>query len=75
MWAPTPASNPPSTQLPPEVAVFADDFRSIRTFSERDNSNIVHWSEFPDGGHFASMERPDVLTTDIRAFFAGRRAA
>jgi pimeloyl-ACP methyl ester carboxylesterase len=51
------------------VAVFADDFKTIRAFAERDNSNIVHWSEFPDGGHFAAMERPDVLVDDLRAFF------
>lgn len=51
------------------VAVFADDFKTIRTFADRDNSNIVHWSEFPDGGHFASLERPEALTTDLRTFF------
>jgi pimeloyl-ACP methyl ester carboxylesterase len=51
------------------VAVFADDFKSIRAFAERDNSDIVHWSEFPDGGHFAAMERPDVLVGDLRTFF------
>jgi pimeloyl-ACP methyl ester carboxylesterase len=51
------------------VAVFADDFKTIRTFAERDNSAIVHWSEFPDGGHFAAMERPDVLAADLRTFF------
>jgi len=51
------------------VAVFSDDFKSIRTFAERDNSNIVHWSEFEGGGHFASLERPDVITADLRVFF------
>lgn len=51
------------------VAVFADDFKTIRAFAERDNSDIVHWSEFPDGGHFAAMERPDVLVGDLRTFF------
>ena len=55
------------------VAVFADDFKTIRAFAERDNSNIVHWSEFPDGGHFAAMERPEVLVGDLRNFF-GRQA-
>lgn len=54
------------------VAVFADDFKTIRTFAERDNSNIVHWSEFPDGGHFAAMERPDALVGDLRTFFGTR---
>jgi len=51
------------------VAVFADDFKTIRAFAERDNSDIAHWSEFPDGGHFAAMERPDVLVGDLRTFF------
>jgi len=52
------------------VSVFADDFTSIRTFAERDNSNIVYWAEHEKGGHFASLELPDVLTGDIREFFA-----
>ena len=51
------------------VAVFQDDFKSIRTFADRDNSNIVHWSQFDRGGHFASLEVPEVLVEDIRAFF------
>ncbi|MDN5857329.1 MAG: epoxide hydrolase [Pseudonocardia sp.] len=54
------------------VAVFQDDFKSVRTFAERDNSNIVHWSEFPDGGHFASMERPSEVVGDLRVFFKQR---
>lgn len=52
------------------VAVFADDFRTVRVFAERDNSDVVHWSEFPDGGHFAAMERPDAVVGDLRTFFA-----
>lgn len=52
------------------VAVFADDFQTIRVFAERDNSNIVHWSRFEQGGHFAALEVPQVVVADIRAFFA-----
>ncbi|MFE7509336.1 epoxide hydrolase family protein [Promicromonospora sp. NPDC057488] len=52
------------------VAVFADDFKTIRAFAERDNANIQHWAEFPTGGHYAAMEVPDVLVGDIRTFFA-----
>jgi hypothetical protein len=51
------------------VAVFADDFQTIRPFAERDNTNLVHWSEFDTGGHFASMEVPELVTADLRAFF------
>jgi pimeloyl-ACP methyl ester carboxylesterase len=63
---------PPSTAVNAArtgVAVFADDFQTIRVFAERDNSRIVHWSRFPEGGHFAALEFPEVLADDIRSFF------
>jgi epoxide hydrolase len=55
------------------VAVFADDFRSMRPFAERDNTDIVSWTEHPRGGHFAAMEVPDELVDAVRGFYAGRR--
>src|ERR1700743_89111 len=39
-------------------SVFADDFRSMRPFAERDNTQIVSWTEHPQGGHYAAMEVP-----------------
>ncbi|MFI5735228.1 epoxide hydrolase family protein [Kribbella sp. NPDC051587] len=51
------------------VAVFADDFKTIRPLAERDNTNIVHWSTYDQGGHFASLERPADVTADLRKFF------
>ena len=59
-----------ATTIPMGVAVFANDFLSIRAFAERDHKNIVHWSEFDRGGHFAALEVPDVLAGDIVKFFA-----
>ncbi|WP_240230556.1 epoxide hydrolase family protein [Devosia lacusdianchii] len=53
---------------PTGVAVFPDDFRSVRSFAARAN-NIVHWTEMPHGGHFAASEAPDLLIADIRKFF------
>ncbi len=53
------------------VAVFADDFRTIRAFAERDNTNVVQWSHFPEGGHYAALERPDDVVADLRRFFRG----
>jgi pimeloyl-ACP methyl ester carboxylesterase len=52
------------------VAVFADDFQTIRAFAERDNSNVVHWSRFDIVGHYAAMEQPAALVGDLRTFFA-----
>ncbi|MFK4853479.1 epoxide hydrolase family protein [Microbacterium sp. ZW T6_19] len=66
-------AEPQINQAPTGVAVFKDDFQTIRVFAERDNSNIVHWSRFEEGGHFAALERPEVLAADIRTFFAGLR--
>ena len=51
------------------VAVFKDDFQTIRAFAERDNANIQHWSEFERGGHFAALEVPEDVVADLRAFF------
>ena len=51
------------------VAVFADDFQTIRSLAERDNARIEHWSEFPRGGHYAAMEVPDDVVRDLRVFF------
>src|SRR5919199_1354070 len=60
----------PST-VPTGVAVFTQD-PSIRRYAER-NHNIVHWSEFDRGGHFAAMEVPDLLIGDVRKFFSKLR--
>ncbi len=53
---------------PTGVAVFPHDFRSVRSFAERAN-NVVHWSTFDRGGHFAVMECPDLLAADLQTFF------
>ena len=67
-------AEPAVNHAPTGVAVFADDFKSIRTFADRDNSNIVHWTEHETGGHYASLERPDVVSADIREFFGSLKA-
>jgi pimeloyl-ACP methyl ester carboxylesterase len=54
--------------VPTGVAVFKNDFHTIRRFAERAN-NIVHWSVFDRGGHFAAMDAPDLLVGDLREFF------
>ncbi len=54
--------------VPTGVAVFTSHDITIRKLAERDH-NIVHWNEFPRGGHFPAMEVPDVLVGDVRAFF------
>jgi epoxide hydrolase len=57
----------PRSETPIGVAVFAEDI-AIRRYGEQGN-NIVHWSDFDRGGHFAALEAPDLLVADVRAFF------
>jgi hypothetical protein len=59
--------------VPTGVAAFAEDV-AIRRFAEPLN-NIVHWSDFDEGGHFAAMERHDLLTADLRGFARTLRQA
>ena len=69
------AHSAPSTEpttVPIGLAAFAGDFSGIRRFAERDHKNIIHWSVFDGGGHFAAHKEPGLLVSDIRKFF--RRA-
>jgi pimeloyl-ACP methyl ester carboxylesterase len=64
------AGEPEISATPMGVAVFPHEIAPpIRKFAERENTNIIHWSEFDRGGHFAAMEEPDLLVGDIREFF------
>ncbi len=58
--------------VPTAVAVFPQDFRTIRAFAGRAN-NIVRYTEFDRGGHFAYTTDPDLVVDDLRAFFASLR--
>ncbi len=65
-WSPKPRGT-----VPTGVAVFPTDF-SVRPLAEPVH-NVVRWSEFDRGGHFAALEAPDLLVAELRAFFAGLR--
>ncbi len=56
--------------LPPiGVAAFPKEiYRSKREWAEP-MYNIVRWTEFEKGGHFAALERPDDLLGEVRGFF------
>ncbi|MEU6741209.1 epoxide hydrolase family protein [Streptosporangium sandarakinum] len=57
--------------VPTGVLVSAHDV-TIRRWAERDH-NVVHWTELGKGGHFLSMEAPDLLVDDVRGFFGKLR--
>jgi epoxide hydrolase len=66
--------NPPEpSTAPTALAVFPhENFIPLRHVAERTNT-IVQWTEFDRGGHFAALEEPDLLISDIRRFFRGFR--
>ncbi|MFD3459265.1 alpha/beta fold hydrolase [Nocardia fluminea] len=61
----------PSSGVPTAVAVFPGD-TTIRGIAEKQN-NLVRWTEYDRGGHFAAMEAPDLLIEDVREFFRSVR--
>jgi len=62
-------ARPKPSTAPTGLAAFPlETFIPLRHIAER-TDNVVHWSEFERGGHFAAMEEPDLLIADIRMFF------
>jgi epoxide hydrolase len=61
------------TTAPTGVAIFAEDFQSIRKFADRDHANIISWNRYGRGSHFAPHDAPDLLVDDLRGFFRGLR--
>jgi len=74
---PTAAVPPPSMPplpVPLGVAVFPHEMiQPIRAFADQAFPNIVRWTEFDKGGHFAALEQPELLAADIRAFVGALR--
>ncbi len=62
-------------EVPTGVAIFSKDLvLAPREYGER-YFDVRRWTEMPRGGHFAAMEEPELLVTDIRSFFRPYRAA
>ncbi|MFN7175960.1 MAG: epoxide hydrolase family protein [Thermaurantiacus sp.] len=58
-------------EVPTAVARFPRDLLAFppRTMVER-GYDVVRWTEFETGGHFAGLETPDLLLQDLRSFAA-----
>lgn len=67
-------ARPEPSTTPTALAVFPqENFIPLRHIAEQTN-NVVQWSQFDRGGHFAAIEEPDTLVADIRKFFRRIRA-
>ena len=58
-------------EVPTGVAAFPHDLLLFppRPMVER-GYNVVHWTDMPRGGHFASLEEPELFLADVRKFVA-----
>ena len=56
-------------EIPTAAAIFPAEMSEWppRSYVER-IFNIKQWTEMPAGGHFAALEKPDLLVNDIRKF-------
>ena len=61
------------TTTPTGVAIFAEDFQSVRKFADRDHANIISWNHYDRGSHFSPHDAPDLLLGDIREVFRSLR--
>ena len=61
-------------EVPTGCAAFPHDLLAFppRAMAER-GYNVVHWTDMPRGGHFASMEEPELFLADLRKFAANLR--
>jgi pimeloyl-ACP methyl ester carboxylesterase len=56
------------SSVPTAVAVFASDLSlPVRRFAAA-TDNIIRWTSYERGGHFAALEQPGLLVADLRAF-------
>jgi pimeloyl-ACP methyl ester carboxylesterase len=65
---------PTHTNVPAGFAIFPKDISPApREFAER-FFNVQRWQEMPRGGHFAALEAPGLLATELREFVQPLRA-
>ena len=61
--------NPGKVTVPTACALFPKEITVPPRKWVEARYNLVRWTEMPRGGHFAALEQPELLVTDVRAFF------
>lgn len=62
-------NNPGSVDLPVGVSVFPHDLPTARSWAPIVYPRLFYWNELDRGGHFASLEVPDLFTEELRRCF------
>ncbi len=75
MHGPWPIPDGQTVDVPTAYCEFpAEILRPPRSLASRIYTDIRRWSVMPHGGHFAAMEQPEALASEIQAFFRPLRA-
>jgi epoxide hydrolase len=55
--------------LPVGVSLFPNDLPAPRSWAKDMYPNLFYWNELDSGGHFASLEKPELFTEELRKCF------
>jgi microsomal epoxide hydrolase len=70
MHSPWPIGDGETVGVPMGYAEFPREIlRPPRSVAEKTYTAIRRWSVMPKGGHFAALEQPEVLASEMREFF------
>jgi pimeloyl-ACP methyl ester carboxylesterase len=76
LHGPWPIPDGHTVDVPTGHAAFPREIRRPpRSVAEKVYTNIRQWTVMPKGGHFAAMEQPELLATDVVEFFRPLRWA
>jgi pimeloyl-ACP methyl ester carboxylesterase len=67
-------NNPGIVDLPVGVSVFPHDLPAARSWASAVYPRLFYWNELDRGGHFASLEVPDLFTEELRRCFRSLRS-
>jgi epoxide hydrolase len=67
-------NNPGVVDLPVGVSVFPHDLPAARSWASAVYPRLFYWNELDRGGHFASLEVPNLFTEELRRCFQSLRS-
>ena len=62
-------NNAGRVDLPVGVSRFPNDLPAPRSWANDMYPNLFYWNELDSGGHFASLEKPELFTQELRKCF------
>jgi len=63
------SNNPGRVDLPVGVSLFPHELPAPRSWAKDVYPNLFYWHELGHGGHFASLEKPDLFVRELRMCF------